>query len=145
MELEKFVKEYFSASSNCYGHCNEKTNPHFVITENSLYSYQVCSGLYVSRVIGYNAEPKNFLEFIRKIAPGIEVKDRDIRTATRYSWDLGIKDKEGKVFVVSYWTQNYGASKVQGETRKALFLCSNCRAPFVKQYNSSETRCSKCS
>jgi hypothetical protein len=145
MDIDNFVTETFSAPSNCYGHCKEQTNPVFRKKDGSILCFQACPGRYVSRVIFYNADPEDLISYLKDAAKGIEIKERDVRVATRYGWDLGLKGTSGKVMRVSYWTQNYGASKVSNENRRALFLCSRCESPFVKEFNSIASTCERCS
>jgi hypothetical protein len=145
MKLEVIVQQIFSSPSNCFGHCKEKAKPYLKKIGKKILCYHACPGMYVSRVIGYGFEPSELLSYINQIAPGMDIKERDIRVATRYAWDLGIGSSDERVFRVSYWTQNYGQSKVESQERNALFLCSRCNNPFVKKYISKEEKCSKCS
>lgn len=145
MDINKLVTEIFSEPSNCYGHCKEKTKPIFKERNGSVLCFQACPGKYVSRVVFYNGSLEGLISYLKEVARGIDVSERDVRVATRYGWDLGLKGKNEKVMRVSYWTQNYGASKVSSETRPALFLCSRCGSPFVKQFNSTTSICERCS
>lgn len=145
MDINNLVKETFSAPSNCYGHCKEQTKPTFKERDGYIVCFQACPGRYVSRVIFYNADPQELISYLKEVAKGIDVRERDVRVATRYGWDLGLKGMSEKIMRVSYWTQNYGASKVTSENRLALFLCSKCESPFVKQFNTVVDTCERCS
>jgi len=107
-----------------------------------------CPSGYLSRVIAYGTEDgsQSLKRFVTE-ALGAEdgVKDEDVRTASRYTWDLGMEDGgEVPVFKAAYWTQNYRRTKSEAADRVAIFACANCGSVFKQPYSAKETLCADC-
>lgn len=147
VELKELVTARFAEPQKCYGHCDSPARLR-VIKEAPLTVCYACDAGYVSRVVSYGVNPvgpdlKALLEQALKGA--LEVRDDDIRVASRYAWDLGLEPGElGRLFWAAFWTQNYGRSKSTDPRRTALFCCRNCSALFLQPVNGAEIRCEKC-
>jgi len=139
------VKELFAVTPRCYGHCKELSN--FEFGDDSTI-VQVCPDRYVSRIIacGSRVDPDQFKKTLRGLAPGLEgVESSDIRVASRYAWDLGLKRENDDLVVrLAYWTQSYGRTKNESADRPALFLCSNKDSFFMQPMNLRNRFCRNC-
>jgi hypothetical protein len=136
------VETSFSQPQKCYGHCEQQATLKFLESGEPTVACYTCPAGYVSKVMVYgkNEARGGLAAFVAK-ARGKPVKEEDIRTATRHSWDLGVPGFEMKV---AYWTQNYRGSKSEDPNREALFLCSECGSTYVKPLSAPGTKCSDC-
>ncbi len=119
----------------------------FLTSDKDLFVCFVCPAGYISRIITYGEEVniQTFKEYLSKLFAGsLSLEDEDIRVATRYIWDLGVKSGKDRVFRAAYWTQNYRRTKSDNPERISLFLCSNCNSPFLQPVTSTATLCQNC-
>jgi hypothetical protein len=144
-DAKSAVKELFAVTPNCYGHC--KTLSRFEFRDDSMI-VQVCPDRYVSRIITYGSQvdPDQFKETVRGLAPGLErVESSDIRVASRYAWDLGLKrENDDPIVRLAYWTQSYRRTKNESADRAALFLCMNKDSFFTQPMSSRNRLCWNC-
>ena len=144
-EARDAAKDLFSLTPNCYGHCKEKGSFEF---QGDSMIIQVCPDRYVSRIVTYGpkVDQYQFKETLRRLASGLEtVQSGDIRVASRYAWDLGLKRKSDDLIVrLAYWTQSYRSTKDERVDRPALFLCSNNDSFFMQPLNSRNRLCKNC-
>ena len=146
MTIKELVLAYLGGPFKCYGHCQEPAQLLFVREGDRPVAAQVCPGGYVSRLILYadSSDPVGLKEYVTGIAHGaFQVSERDIRSATRYGWDLGVGGNE-RVLGEAYWVQNYGRSKSSDPERRALFVCSSCGAPFIQAFSCATSLCADC-
>lgn len=145
MSVKALVLEKFSDPHKCYGHCDQQATVRILKEDTTVITALDCPSAYVSRIVAYGEEVQvpNFKSFVESALNGSsQVADEDIRTATRYSWDLNVaKQPAGKVLGVAYWVQNYRRSKTDDPNRLALFSCSKCHDLFVQPVSSKETLC----
>lgn len=143
MDLRQVVESSLSEPQKCYGHCDQQANMRFLSSGEPLVACYACPAGYVSKIIAYGKKEADsaLRAYVTKALGGRPLKEEEIRTATRYPWDLGLQGAEMKV---AYWTQNYRASKSEDPNRQALFLCSDCGSPFLKLLTESRTKCSNC-
>jgi len=140
----KAVKKLFAVTPICYGHC--KTPCRFEFRDDSMV-VQVCPDRYVSRIVAYGSrvDPDKLERTLRGLARGLEVERSDIRVASRYAWDLGLKrEKDDLVVRLAYWTQSYRRTKNENVDRAALFLCMNKDHFFMQPLNSRNSLCPNC-
>ncbi len=146
--LKQIVEEKLNGHSKCYGHCQEQTMLKFLPEKRMTVGCYSCPSGYVSRMVTYGKRlnVNAFKTFISKALQGIEdVTDEDVRVATRYTWDLGLKRKpEGMVLREAYWTQNYRRTKSEDQNRPALFLCVKCSSFYQQPVVSKNTLCPRC-
>jgi hypothetical protein len=146
--LKEIVEERLSGHSRCYGHCQEQTTLKFLPEKRITVGCYSCPSGYVSRMVTYGRRlnVNAFKAFISKALQGIgDVADEDIRVATRYTWDLGLKRKpEGMVLREVYWTQNYRRTKSEDPNRLALFLCAKCSSFYQQPVLNKNTLCPRC-
>lgn len=144
-DAKSAARELFAVTSGCHGHCKEPAS--FEFKDDSMI-VQVCPGRYVSRVIGYGKEvdQDQFKKTLRGLAPGLEgVESADIRVASRYAWDIGLKRKDDdRIVRLAYWTQGYRRTKDVSPDRASLFLCSNKDSFFMQPMNAKNRLCQKC-
>lgn len=144
-DAERAAKELFAVTPICYGHC--KTPSRFEFRDDSMV-IQVCPDRYVSRIVAYGSrvDPDQFKKTLRGLAPGLEgVESSDIRVASRYAWDLGLKRENDDLVVrLAYWTQSYRRTKNESTDRAALFLCNNKDSFFMQPMNSKNRFCRNC-
>jgi hypothetical protein len=146
MELRDVVG-LLSEPQKCYGHCDQMASPHILKENRELIVGMVCHAGYVSRIMTYsfNLDLGQFKSFIAKsLGPSIELADQDLRTATRFPWDLGLVGSESEPVKVAYWTQNYRGSKKDDTNRPGLFMCSNCGALYVQPVSAKAVLCPSC-
>jgi len=145
MELREIIAR-FEEPQKCYGHCDQPSTLRILKENGTLIAGMVCHAGYVSRIIAYSRELDlaSFKSFISESLGGsLKLFDEDLRTATRFSWDLGIEGEE-EVVKVAYWTQNYRRSKTEAPDRQALFGCANCGKLYVQSINSRSVLCANC-
>jgi hypothetical protein len=99
---------------------------------------------YVSLIVHYGKELDihAFKAYLSSLHKGY-VADEDIRIATRYNWDLGIKEPEGPVLREAYWRQSYRRTDSKDPNRVALFLSTNCSSSY-KQMSDKNKLCPQC-
>jgi hypothetical protein len=143
VDVREVVEASFAQPQKCYGHCEQPAIMRFLNAGEPAVACYTCPAGYVSRVIAYGkADTRDALRaFMTKALGGQHIKDEDIRTASRYPWDLGLPGFEMKA---AYWTQNYRASKSDDPDRQALFVCSECGSPYVKPVAAPGTKCANC-
>lgn len=146
MNLKDLVAQ-FGEPQKCYGHCDQLASPRVLKENGMLIVGVVCHAGYVSRIVAYSREldlPR-FKSFISdSLGPSMTVSDADLRSATRFSWDLGITGDESETVKVAYWTQNYRGSKKDSPNRPALFMCSSCGALHVQPVSEKSVLCPRC-
>lgn len=146
-ELRKIVESILSANPKCNWHCGKDTRLRLYEIDSRLVGAYVCDEGYVSRLIEYTNHDD--LEWFKGFVSGNlgnigNVSDRDIRVATRYSWDLGLEGKySGAVLKEIYWTQNYGKN-LGSKVGYGLFVCSNCGSFFTKKNDEPKRICGRC-
>ena len=146
MDLEKLVKERLNGRAECAGHCQELSKLKFLPQKEMIIGCYTCPSGYVSLLVQYGRELdlhafKTFLSSLQ-----IDAADEDIRIATRYNWDLGIKgDQEGTVLKEAYWRQSYRRTKSDDPHRVALFQCTNCSSFYRQRISDKNTFCPQCS
>jgi len=148
-EIRRIVETKLNALARCRGHCEEQATLKLSEVEGVLVGTYSCSSGYVSRLLNYGAEVDLgwFRDFVSRISKGIgEVKDADVRVATRYPWDLGLKERGGfgRVLREAYWTQNYRRTESSDSGRPALFSCTSCQSFYVQSISGNETLCPNC-
>jgi len=148
MKTDSIIEERFFEPQKC-GHCGALANPRFLRRGNEPVVALACPPGYVSRVIAYSqGDNRSTVRSLvgEALGSGGDLSDEDVRTATRYAWDLGIEDKaEGAVFGAAYWTQNYRRTKSDVPDRNAVFVCGRCGSLFAQPISSSATLCASCS
>lgn len=143
MEIKALVSERFSETQKCYGHCDGTTAPK-TIADAPLTACYACGAGYVSRVVSYaSSPPSGALKSMVSAGLKREVPDEEVRTATRYAWDLGTEVSGGKLGA-AFWTQNYGRSKSSDPDRAALFCCAECNGLFLQKLTAGQTLCDAC-
>jgi hypothetical protein len=146
-KLRGLVEEKLNEPTTCYGHCEQQSRLKF-IGDGELTGVFACPSGYVSRIVRYGDEInvskfKSFLE--NAVESRLEIQSEDIRTASRYSWDLGIESGKERILREAYWTQNYRRTKSGDPDRSALFLCTNCNENFLVQpVTSKSSLCERC-
>ncbi len=149
MSVRSIIAERFAEPSKCHGHCDQPAGLRFLSDGAETVTVTACSKGYVSRVavygLGDNAGTLKSL--VRSaLGPSGDLRDEDVRTATRYAWDLGFQGRtEPVVFRVAYWTQNYRRTKSDDPNRKAVFSCGNCSSLFLQPISSTGVLCPACS
>ena len=143
MDIRELVEASFSAPQKCRGHCDQQATMRFLAGKEPLMVAFACPEGYVSKLMAYGPAPTGnaLLTLLQGAGGGLPLKEGDIRTATRHSWDLGLGGAE---FRSAYWTQNYRASESKDAGRPSLFLCTNCGAAYVKQLNAPGKTCGSC-
>jgi len=147
--LKPIVLERFGGERKCNGHCDQQASLRVMQEDGELVTAIVCARGYVSRVMVYglrdNGSAMSSL-IGSALGPEGDFKDEDVRTATRYAWDMGMEDNARDiVFKVAYWAQNYRRTKTSATDRNGLFACSQCNAFFIQPVSSLITVCSACS
>ena len=148
VETDAIVEERFFEPQKC-GHCGAQANPRFIRRGNEPVVAVACPSGYISKVIAYGTGDNTTT--VKSLVGGAlgsggDLSDEDIRSATRYAWDLGMEDKaKGKVFGAAYWNQNYRRTKSDAPNRNALFSCARCGSLFVQPVSSSGVLCAVCS
>jgi len=147
--LKPIILERFGGARKCSGHCDGPADFRVLSENGELVAATVCAKGYVSRVMAYGlGDTRSALSSLINGALGPEgdFSDEDVRTATRYAWDMGVEDRARDImFRVAYWTQNYRRTKSEVPDRKALFACTQCNALFIQPVYSPKTVCSACS
>jgi len=148
MDLRTLVKEELNGRPKCYGHCQEVSTLMILNEKPMIIGCYSCPSAYVSRIVGYGRELdlNAFRTTVSAAAQEIgDVTDEDIRVATRYTWDLGIRQElEGVVLKEAYWMQNYRRTKSDDPNRLALFLCTNCMSFYSQPVTGKNNLCPRC-
>lgn len=145
--LRGLVLERLGGPFQCYGHCQEPAELRFLKDEEREVGALVCPFGYVSKLIIYDLEVDagEMVSFLSgQVNGALQVKEADIRLATRYSLDLGLGGANRKVLREAYWTQNYGKSKSKDPGRATLFMCSGCEKLFVQPASAKASLCRVC-
>lgn len=145
MDIMALVVSKFGEPQKCYGHCDKPATLKVLKSDGYLIACQACPAGYVSRVTAYGSGrtlPYLKAYLVDVLGEGADLKDVDLRTATRHPWDLGVPGAE---LTASYWTQNYRRTKSDDPNRIGLFVCARCGSPFSQAISSAGTMCSKCS
>jgi protein-arginine kinase activator protein McsA len=149
MEIRSVVAERYGQLERCYGHCEQPATLKFLNADGKqVIAGYSCHMAYLSRIIIYSDSLD--LHESRDTIGGLvgkdqEVKEEDVRIASRYPWDFDITTGDGqKLMMVAYWTQNYRRTKSEEPNRTALFLCEGCRAIFSQPLSERQVLCSGC-
>ena len=146
MDLERLVKERLNGRGNCSGHCQEQYELKILPQKEIMIGSYVCPSGYVSLIVHYGKEVdlQAFKTFLSSLLES-DVTDEDLRVATRYNWDLGIKgEPEGAVLREVYWRQSYRRTKSDDPHRIALFQCTECSSFYRQQISENSKLCPKC-
>jgi len=146
MHLEKLVKERLNGRGKCSGHCQELSALKLLPQKGMMIGCYTCPSGYVSLIVLYGKELEldAFKTFLSSLVQG-DITDEDIRVATRYNWDLGMKgEPEGMVLREAYWRQSYRRTKSDDPHRVALFLCNKCSSFYRQQISDKNTFCPQC-
>jgi hypothetical protein len=145
VDLERLVKEKLNGRSKCSGHCEELSELKVIRKKGMMLGCYICPSGYVSLLVQYGKEldPHEFKTFLSSLQGN--VTDEDIRVATRYNWDLGIRDgTDGIMLREAYWRQSYRRTKSDDPDRVALFLCANCSSFFHQKLSDKSRLCPHC-
>ena len=140
------VKERLNGRSKCAGHCQELSKLKLLSQNEVMIGCYECPSGYVSLLIQYGEalDLHAFKTFLSTLLQG-DVADEDIRVATRYNWDLGVKDQlDGKILREAYWRQSYRRTKSDDPHRIALFHCNKCHSFYRKQISEENKFCPRC-
>ena len=149
MDLRALVAEEYDQVEKCYGHCEQPATSKFLNSEaDPVVTGYSCHSAYLSRIIIYS-ETFGLHESVDLISQIIgkhyDVKEEDVRIASRYAWDLGMTTGDAqKLVTAAYWTQNYRRTKSEDPGRTALFLCENCRSVFSQPLSDKRVICPSC-
>src|SRR2546428_8383975 len=144
-KTRRIVEAKLNAVVMCRGHCSERASLSLSEVDGELVGTYACPSGYVSSLMNYGeVDVAWFRDFVSRLLRGIgEVKDEDIRVATRYAWDLDERGS-GRVLKEAYWTQNYRRTHSDDPYRDALFSCTNCRSFYVQIVSGKERLCPDC-
>jgi hypothetical protein len=146
MDLERLVKERLNGHSKCAGHCQELSELKLLSQNGMMIGCYSCPSGYVSSLVQYGKvlDLHAFKTFLSSLLQG-DVTDEDIRVATRYNWDLGIKGQpDGKILMEAYWRQSYRRTNSDDPHRTALFHCTKCSSFYRKQLSVKNQFCPQC-
>ena len=149
MDIRSTVAENYGQLERCYGHCDQPATLKFLNAEGDpIMTGYSCHQGYLSRIIIYSGSldvHESRAMIAKLIGNDQEVKEEDVRIASRYPWDLGIVSGDArKLMMVAYWTQNYRRTKNEDPNRTAYFLCEGCRTIFSQPVSSQQVLCSSC-
>ncbi len=149
MSTKLIVLEKLSEPQRCHGHCDQSASLRILKEGDTLLAATTCPKGYVSRVMAYGMADNvaALTSLIRgAMGQGGDMREEDVRTATRYAWDLAMEgEAEGPVLRTAYWTQNYRRTKSDAPDRSAIFVCARCNALFLQPVASDRDLCSSCS
>lgn len=153
LALARFVDRHMRVEGSCYGHCGKATVFRRVDGDERVVSLFHCPGGYVSRFVYYDAVPERawFLTFLRSRLHPLDLRERDVRAATRHAWEFGEEaDPEGGLrpylFRQLYWTQ----PRPRGRGDERLYICvgtedtEGCGALFVQSVGDERPLCPEC-
>jgi len=145
MSIKSLVLAKFNEPQKCRGHCDRQASARVLREDVSLVVAIACPGGYVTRLMAYGSRDNaSALRSLVEQALGQDMGDEDIRTATRYAWDMGMQGGKDVVFKVAYWNQNYGRTKSDDPNRRAVFACASCGSLFLQPLPSLVTKCPAC-
>jgi thiol-disulfide isomerase/thioredoxin len=144
--IRKLVEKHLSEDSRCYNHCDTVSRHYFIGDDTACYA---CGGGYVSRIIMYGSQVdasklRNFVDGL--FSGSADIRDEDIRVATRHPWELGV-DETGSgntVLREAYWNQNYRRGMSKEPDRIALYRCISCGRLFTQPYSQEPAKCDSC-
>ena len=155
--IKTFVNKNIRFNGRCRIHCDKITSLVELWSDSNIFAgAYVCPSGYASRLLCFNREPdiEWFKNFLTNQVGEEMVKDRDLRVATRYGWDLegdlAIEIRSlspSGVINVVYWTMY---PKSEEERRRGVFLCSDpqtgkgCNRLFVQELTSTNRLCPQC-
>ena len=144
-KTRQIVEAKLNAVAKCRGHCNEQSSLTLSEVEGELIGTYACPSGYVSRLMNYGeVDVAWFRDFVSLLLRGVgEVKEEDIRVATRYAWDLD-EMSSGQVLKEVYWTQNYRRTESDDPNRAALFSWTSCRSFYFQSAAGTERLCLDC-
>lgn len=149
MDIRSVVADRYGQLEKCYGHCDQPATLKFLNAEGTpVITGYSCHQAYLSRIIIYS-DSLDLHESRDTIAELVgkdqEVKEEDVRLASRYPWDFEITTGDGRrSMMVAYWTQNYRRTKSEDPERSALFLCESCRTVFPHALGGKQVLCPDC-
>jgi hypothetical protein len=149
VEIRSVIAERYGQLDKCYGHCEQPATVKFLNPDGMpVVTGYSCHQAYLSRIIIYSdsLDLQQSCDTIRRIVgKDQEVKDEDVRLASRYPWDFEITSGDRqKSMMVAYWTQNYRRTKNEDPNRSALFLCESCRSVFPHPLSGKQVLCPDC-
>ena len=158
--LDDFVERHLAFKVECRRHCDEPASFRVLLTEQKgIVGVYNCPSGFVSRVVYFSLEPDLdwFYAFLSGQLGKKMVEKRDLRTATRYGWELNEEAAEDLVGLTIqlrkpvirevYWVHH---PKNDAEKNRGVFLCSDpaqgrgCRRLFVQEVTSRNRLCPKC-
>ena len=149
MDLRSTIAEEYGELEKCYGHCEQPATLKFLNSgDDPVVTGYSCHGAYLSRVIIYAGTlrlEESVDTIARLVGKESEVKEEDVRIASRYPWDVDITSANpGKLMMMAYWTQNYRRTKSEDPNRNAVFLCASCKSIFSQPISDRQVLCSSC-
>ena len=147
--VEEAVRLRLSGDSPCYGHSKGQSHHHTIESAGAPMACFSCDAGYVSKIIQYgkNTDTVTLKSFVSEKMKGImEIRDEDIRVATRHPWEMGLEESSAGdiVLIEAYWTQYYRRTKSDDPARTALFRCTSCGSLFTQPLNSIHSKCGVC-
>jgi len=144
----QLLSSKFNLPVSCYRHCSSRASLILSDFSTQPVGYFVCPSRYVSRIVLYfeggKADVKLMRDLLAQYSGALgEIKDSDMRLASRHPWDLDVDSNSDPVLQEVYWTQNYKRDENKA-SNTALFLCSLCNSLFVQPINSTSSICEKC-
>ena len=159
IQLFDFIKNHLVFKVECRRHCEEPADFMVLQTEKTgVVGVYSCLGGFVSRVVYYSLEPDLvwFYTFLSGELGKKTVKKRDLRTATRYGWELDeqaaseladLTSARPPVIKEVYWVHH---PSNDAEKSMGVFVCSDpkqgigCGRLFAQEVTSKNRLCHKC-
>jgi hypothetical protein len=156
--LADFVEKHLTFTGKCYGHCDKPTAAKVLSQDsNHVISAYVCPNGVVSHLVNFSLKPDLawFQVFLSRQVGEENVKDRDLRLATRHGWELGngaeeeIQSQLGPAGAIKqvYW-RRYPATDEEKDMLVALCVGNDsktgCLTLFMKRKESNERLCPAC-
>jgi hypothetical protein len=158
--IDDFIKRHLVFKMDCRRHCSEPADFRILLTEkNGVIGVYSCLGGFVSRVIYYSLDPNLdwFYTFLSSQLGKKMVRKQDLRTATRYGWELDehaaadlaefTSGLHTPVIREVYWVHHPWND---AEKSTGVFLCSDqeqgrgCGRLFIQEVTSKDRFCPKC-
>ncbi len=157
--LYDFIKRHLVFKVECRRHCEEPADFRVLQTEkNGVVGVYSCPGGFASRVVYYSLEPNLdwFYTFLSGELGNKTVKKRDLRTATRYGWELDEQASSELADLTSprppvirevYWVHH---PSNDAEKSTGIFVCSDpkqgigCGRLFIQEVTSKNRLCPTC-
>jgi thiol-disulfide isomerase/thioredoxin len=158
--LDEFVEKHLVFKVECRQHCGKPADFRVLLTEqNGIVGIYNCPSGFVSRIVYFSLSPNInwFYAFLSGQLGKKMVEKRDLRTATRYGWELDedgareLADLTSKlqthVIREVYWVHH---PRNDAEKSRGVFLCSDpehgrgCGRLFVQEVTSKNMLCPKC-